>query len=166
MIKGSDIRDARNRAGMSQEALAEAVGVTLRTIGNWERSATVPRNKLPIVREVLGDYLEEGKSQSPRLRVASDEELLKEIARRFARSLQEEGPGSWRDASSEDDDGGGEAGGLSVVPDPPTDDGGGGAAEEELPDAARGIRPPSKDDPNLDPNIGQGSQDDGRMDPS
>lgn len=102
MIKGSDIRDARNRAGMSQEALAEAVGVTLRTIGNWERSATAPREKLPVLREILGDYLEQGESRSPGLRIASDEELLKEIARRFARSSQEAGTGTWSHPRSEE----------------------------------------------------------------
>lgn len=119
MIKGSDIRDARNRAGISQEQLAERVGVTLRTIGNWERSATAPRDKLPILREILGDYLDDGESDSPRLRIASDQELLNEIARRFARSLQKGGSdGLATDAQKNDgqDDGGEEAGGATVTP--------------------------------------------------
>lgn len=91
MIKGSDIREARNRAGMSQEELAQAVGVTLRTIGNWERSATAPREKLPILRSILGDHLDDASVQSPRLRSASDLELIDEVKRRLARTEQEEG---------------------------------------------------------------------------
>src|SRR5699024_10914959 len=100
MITGSDIREARNRAGLSQEELAAAVGVTLRTVGNWERSNTAPRDRLPALRSVLGDYLKASEAQSPRLRIASDEELLAEVARRIRRTKQEAGDGNDRSAAS------------------------------------------------------------------
>ncbi len=92
MIKGADIKAARNRAGLSQEELAARVGVTLRTIGNWERASTIPRDREHVLRTALADHLDGAAAQSPRLRSASDEELLVEIARRFARE-QEAGTG-------------------------------------------------------------------------
>lgn len=39
---GSRIRVLRKRAGLSQAALAERVGVGRRTIGRWERGVTSP----------------------------------------------------------------------------------------------------------------------------
>lgn len=37
---------------MSQEELAGQVGVSLRTVGNWERCKTLPRDKEPLIRTV------------------------------------------------------------------------------------------------------------------
>ena len=42
---------------MTQEQAAQAAGVTLRTWGNWERSAVLAPGKEAQVREVLGAYL-------------------------------------------------------------------------------------------------------------
>lgn len=39
---------------MTQAQLAEAVGVRMRSIGNWERGETSPQNKLAKLEEVLG----------------------------------------------------------------------------------------------------------------
>jgi len=83
MLTGTDIRQARQAAGMSQAALARAVGVSMRSIGNYERGDTVPRNKLPVIERVLSSYL--GTTEGPALADASDAELLAEIARRFER---------------------------------------------------------------------------------
>lgn len=84
---GQQIRDARERAGLTQEQLAQRVGVTLRTVGNWERGASVPRNRLARIREVLPD-LDRTDDRGVNLRTASDVEVLAEIARRFARGQE------------------------------------------------------------------------------
>lgn len=38
---------------MTQSDLADALGVSLRTVGNWERGETVPRNRMAPLAEVL-----------------------------------------------------------------------------------------------------------------
>ncbi len=83
MINGTEIRAARERAGLSQGELGALVGVTLRTIGNWERGETIPRNREAKIRQVLADQLDDRAPAT--LRSASDAEVLAEIARRFAR---------------------------------------------------------------------------------
>lgn len=50
---GIRIRDARTRRGLTQQQLADVLGVALRTVGNWERGITVPRNKRPHLESVL-----------------------------------------------------------------------------------------------------------------
>ncbi|MDQ0735141.1 transcriptional regulator with XRE-family HTH domain [Arthrobacter agilis] len=86
MITGEQIRAARERAALTQGQLGERVGVSLRTIGNWERGESVPRNKEGVLRSALGDFLPNRDSQAPPLDSASDAELLAEVARRFART--------------------------------------------------------------------------------
>ena len=87
MTSGAEIRAARERAGLTQEELGVLVGVTLRTIGNWERGTTVSRNRAAKILQVLADQLD---NQAPAtLRTASDAEVLAEIARRFARSANQ-----------------------------------------------------------------------------
>ncbi len=96
MINGDVIRKARQRAGLSQKELAEKVGVHMRSVGNWERGETVPRNREAKIRDVLAEWLPD--EATPRaevrslkyygpdtgLRGVSDVELLAEIARRFS----------------------------------------------------------------------------------
>lgn len=53
-ITAADIKAARERNQMTQQDLAEAVGVSLRTVGAWERGENVPRNRMGAIREVLG----------------------------------------------------------------------------------------------------------------
>jgi transcriptional regulator with XRE-family HTH domain len=50
---GEQIRDARERCRMSQSQLAYAVGVSLRTVGSWERGESVPRSRMGAIREAL-----------------------------------------------------------------------------------------------------------------
>ena len=87
MANGNEIRDARERAGLTQEALAALLGVSMRTVGNWERGQTVPLNRLAKIREVLTGHWKDDEPADPvGLSNASDVELLAEIARRFARN--------------------------------------------------------------------------------
>lgn len=76
-MNGVEIREARERMGMTQEQLAQQIGVHLRTVGNWERGQTVPKNRMARLRRVLG---EDGGNP---LAEATDAELLAEVARRF-----------------------------------------------------------------------------------
>lgn len=96
-MTGDEIRAARERAGLTQQQLGAAVGVGLRTVGNWERGTTVPRNRLAMLESVLGRL----DSQEPApLRAVSDVELLAEIARRFARRAQQEDGEGHADSSA------------------------------------------------------------------
>lgn len=76
-MNSTEIRAARERMGLTQEQLGQQVGVHQRTIGNWERGQTVPKNRLARLRRVLG---EDGGNP---LAEATDAELLAEVARRF-----------------------------------------------------------------------------------
>jgi transcriptional regulator with XRE-family HTH domain len=50
---GDRIREERERAGLTQAQLAKLVGVSGRTIGNWERGEADPRNSLTRLRDIL-----------------------------------------------------------------------------------------------------------------
>lgn len=89
MIDGTEMRAARERASLTQGELAKRVGVSLRTVGNWERGESVPRSKEQAIRGALGEHLQDSRpEQGTSLRAASDAELLAEIARRFTRRLE------------------------------------------------------------------------------
>src|SRR5690606_9976574 len=83
-ITGDEIRAARERAGLTQEQLAQRLRVSMRTVGNWERGARIPLNRLAALREFMYPPKDREETE-PGLRSASDAELLAEIARRFAR---------------------------------------------------------------------------------
>lgn len=85
MLTGDQIRTARERAGWTQAHLGDLVGVSMRSIGNYERGETIPRNKMPVLKEVLAPYLG---GDGPSLLGASDAQLLAEIARRFDRGTE------------------------------------------------------------------------------
>lgn len=78
-MSGSQIKAARERAQLTQQQLAERLGVGLRTVGNWERGETVPKNRMAAIEALLG----EPDANDP-LRSASDAELLAELMRRNA----------------------------------------------------------------------------------
>lgn len=59
------IRHARERAGLTQEQLADRVGVSLRTVGSWERGENHPRNKLAVLEDVLDVQLRESVGAAP-----------------------------------------------------------------------------------------------------
>lgn len=52
-ISGEEIKQARERHQLTQQDLADLVGVSLRTVGSWERGESIPRNRLGAVREAL-----------------------------------------------------------------------------------------------------------------
>lgn len=81
-MSGDEIREARERAGMTQADLAGRMGVSLRTIGNWERGENVPRGRMARIEDELGPFRREGGSAAP-LVAASDVELLSELGRRL-----------------------------------------------------------------------------------
>lgn len=78
MISGQQLRDARSRAGWTQEELAQRMRTTQRSIGNWERG-NPPPSKEGAIRAVLGDHLDSGGNP---LAEYSDVALLAEVARR------------------------------------------------------------------------------------
>lgn len=48
-----DIRKIREKLGVSQESLAEMIGVHPRTIQNWESGSTIPKSKHAILRDLV-----------------------------------------------------------------------------------------------------------------
>lgn len=84
-MTGDEIRDARQRARLTQDELGAMIGVTGRTIGNWERGHSVPRNRKPALEEALSLTTRE---PADPLGEVSDAALLAEIARRFERGQE------------------------------------------------------------------------------
>jgi DNA-binding XRE family transcriptional regulator len=52
-MHGDLLKAARERAGLTQEELADLVGAHRASVGNWEKG-TPPRNRLGKIRDVLG----------------------------------------------------------------------------------------------------------------
>ncbi len=48
-----DIKKIRKKLGISQEQLAEMVGVHPRTVQNWESGSTIPKSKHAILRDLV-----------------------------------------------------------------------------------------------------------------
>lgn len=82
------VRRARERLGLSRKALADASGVSERTINRIEAGIrTSPRSTEPVLRYLkLGDHQDETAGRGPLLHEASHVELLAELARRIAAS--------------------------------------------------------------------------------
>lgn len=129
MMTGEQIRTARKRAGLSQGDLATLVGVSMRTVGNWEREDSAPGIAEPRLISALRDYLDNGPVSAGPLQAVSDVELLAEIARRFARAERRE----------RGEDGGDTAATKAPGPGPVTP-----IRPRELPTAARDIGQPSR----------------------
>lgn len=81
---GAAIRNARQRLGLTQQALAQELGVTRATVNTWESGKAHPRGKLPLIYDLI-DRSEGTRPQGPSLSVATTAELLAELARRVER---------------------------------------------------------------------------------
>jgi transcriptional regulator with XRE-family HTH domain len=57
-VLAEQIRAARLAAGLSQQQMADALGINLRTAGNWERTGAVPALRLAKLRQVLPQLAE------------------------------------------------------------------------------------------------------------
>ncbi len=84
------IYTCRKKAGLSQEALAEKLGVSRQSVSKWETGESVPEiNKLPILANIFNvttDWLlseEEPCTQSETNTVNEDESIKQERIRRF-----------------------------------------------------------------------------------
>lgn len=91
MITGKQLRQARTLRGLRREDLADLLGVSLKTVGNWERGS-VPADKVNLVRERLF-------TESP-LKGVSNAELVNELLRRL--------PPGWVELWGPDDPGPGD----------------------------------------------------------
>lgn len=74
------IRRARVKRHWSQQQLADAAHVVLRTVGSWERGETAPQNP-ELLDDIFGD--DEPAAPGPTLAEALDVELLAELGRRL-----------------------------------------------------------------------------------
>jgi transcriptional regulator with XRE-family HTH domain len=74
VITGTQLRQARTLRGLSREELATLLGVSLKTVGNWERG-NVPPEREALVREKLF-------TESP-LSGISNQDLVNELLRRL-----------------------------------------------------------------------------------
>lgn len=69
MTLGERISAFRRRQGLSQEALAEKLGVSRQSVSKWERNESLPEtDKLPLLAQALGislDLLLNGEEAAP-----------------------------------------------------------------------------------------------------
>lgn len=80
MIRGEDIYSVRKRLGLSQEKLAEALGVSRNTISRWERGEFKPTGDKIAALEQLLAQLEDGAAASEATPAPEDIPTLKEAA--------------------------------------------------------------------------------------
>jgi DNA-binding transcriptional regulator YiaG len=59
-ITAEEIKTGRERQRMTQQQLADAVGVSLRTVSSWERGQSVPRNRAAVLADVLDLSIDRG----------------------------------------------------------------------------------------------------------
>lgn len=60
-----DIKEIRKKLGVSQEKLAEMLGVVRKTIQNWEAGGVIPQSKRVILLNLLNQTKEKEKIQDP-----------------------------------------------------------------------------------------------------
>lgn len=78
---GARIRRARERARLSQEELAKAVGASPRAVGDWENNRRKPRNRIGALEEVLGVSLDDDSEPEPQIAPEDTEHLVDLIGR-------------------------------------------------------------------------------------
>ena len=82
---GERITAARIRKGMSQQDLADRVGASLRSVGNWERGERISARNLIRLADALDvDLLDEtDPAEATAAGALTDEELIHELGRRL-----------------------------------------------------------------------------------
>lgn len=60
-----DIKEIRKNLGVSQEKLAEMLGVVRQTVRNWENGAIIPQSKRLILTNLQNQTKEKEKTQDP-----------------------------------------------------------------------------------------------------
>lgn len=55
----SDIEKLRNLLDLTQEAFASRLGVSSRTIQNWEKGKVIPKSKLTVLKELAAKFPKE-----------------------------------------------------------------------------------------------------------
>jgi transcriptional regulator with XRE-family HTH domain len=91
---GTTIKRARERLHWRQIDLARAIGVDVKTVGNWERGQTIPRNRIGAIEETLSvsltgdpaapwynpdDPIERGIAEDPRLPEDRKRDLIAQL---------------------------------------------------------------------------------------
>lgn len=64
---GAVITAARKLSGLSQEDVAGKLGVTRRSVGEWERSGRIPEHRMDQLRELYGDSLRRAEADPDQL---------------------------------------------------------------------------------------------------
>jgi transcriptional regulator with XRE-family HTH domain len=81
-VLGDDIKAAREARGWTQQELATRLRVGLKTINNWESNRVIPKNRLGMLRDVLGISGAAEQGEPNPLSSLSDLTLLNELTRR------------------------------------------------------------------------------------
>lgn len=90
-LQGAMIRDARATLGFSQQALAEALGVTRAAVSLWETGQAAPQAaNMVALRELLGPALLEPKPPLAADELAYWRGRVEQIARHMALVLEEQ----------------------------------------------------------------------------
>jgi transcriptional regulator with XRE-family HTH domain len=75
-MTGAELRDARALAGKTQREVADMIGMSVRSVNDWENGGNLTRKAEVKIRAVLGDFLPPESSESIR-------EELRQSARRL-----------------------------------------------------------------------------------
>ena len=106
---GTRIKRARERKRMRQRELADALGVSVKTVDNWENDRTSTRSSIGALEEVLEVNLsadeEADRSPPPRLSEATRELMREELGDELAARLiaHADHLASGRDGGAKDD---------------------------------------------------------------
>lgn len=85
MITGQTLRAARQNARMTQQELADGLGIALRTVGNWERGGAVPRKHWKQIVELLPQA---DRSEAPRRSTPAEPEERERMVNDLYRAVQ------------------------------------------------------------------------------
>lgn len=102
---GEKVREARKQAGLSQEEFAKAIGVSLRTITNYETNGVYPKKReiYPKIAEVLGVDVNYLMTESDAFITEANEKYGSRGARQ-AKELMEEVTGLFAGGKMADED--------------------------------------------------------------